>query len=61
METERIKFIKIYSRLPAKIREDIIVVIDKRPFTWDVAYFEVNNNTITGNKILKKLKDLDII
>lgn len=61
MESERVKFIKIFSNLPSKIREDIIVVIDKKPYTWNVAYFEVNNNTLIGKEILKKLKDLDIL
>jgi hypothetical protein len=61
MEPEKIKFIKIYSNLPAKIREDIIVVVDGKPYTWDVSYFEINNNTSLGAKILKKLKELEII
>ena len=61
MEAEKVNFIKIYSKLPTKIREDIIVVIEGKPYTWDVAYFEVNNDTVTGAKILKKLKELGII
>ena len=62
MEEEKIKFIKIYSKLPDKIRnEDIIVIIDEKPYTWNVAYFEIKNNSSIGRKILKKLKELDII
>ncbi|MBU1129571.1 MAG: hypothetical protein KJ949_03005 [Nanoarchaeota archaeon] len=61
MEDKKIKFMKIYSKLPTKIREDIIVIIDKKPYTWDVAYFEVNNNTLMGKKILEKLNELEII
>lgn len=61
MEAEKVKFIKIFSNLPSKVREDIIVVIDKKPYTWNVAYFEVNNNTSMGDEILKKLRDLEII
>ena len=62
MEEEKIKFIKVYSNLPNKIRnEDIIIVIDEKPYTWNASYFEINNNTVLGKKILKKLKEMDII
>ncbi|PIN91113.1 hypothetical protein COU57_01880 [Candidatus Pacearchaeota archaeon CG10_big_fil_rev_8_21_14_0_10_32_14] len=62
MEEEKIKFVKIYSNLPDKIRkQDIIVVIEQRPYTWNAVYFEINNNTVLGKKILKKLKEMDII
>ena len=62
MEKEKIRFVKIYSNLPDKIRkQDIIVVIEERPYTWNAAYFEINNNTLLGKKILKKLKEMDII
>jgi len=62
MEEEKIRFTKIYSSLPEKIRrEDIIVIVDGKPYAWDAAYFEVNNDSAMGKKILKKLKDLDII
>ena len=62
MEIERIKFMKIFANLPEKIRrEDIIVVIDKKPYTWNAACLEVENNTELGKKILKKLKELNII
>jgi hypothetical protein len=62
MEEERIKFIKIFANLPEKVREeDIIVVIDKKPYTWNAAYFEIKNNSEIGGKILKKLKEMELI
>jgi len=62
MEEERIKFMKIFSNIPEKIRkEDILVVIDNEPYTWNVAYFEIKNKSEVGGKILKKLKELGII
>lgn len=62
MEEEKVKFMKIFANLPERIRqEDIIVVIDKKPYTWNAAYFEVSNNTKVGENILKKLKELKII
>ena len=54
-------FRKAYSNLPEKIREEIIVIVDEKPFTWNSAYFEVKNNTETGKKILNNLKELELI
>lgn len=62
MEEAKVKFEKIFSNLPEKIRnEDIIVVIDEKPYTWNAAYMEVKNKTKLGEKILNKLKALGII
>lgn len=62
MEEERVKFEKIFSNLPEKIRsEDIIVVIEGKPYTWNVAYLEIQNKTKLGDIILKKLKIMKII
>ena len=54
-------FIKIYSNLPLNLRREIILVIDEKPITWNVAYLEIRNDTGLGKKILKKLEDLKII
>lgn len=61
MEEERIKFKKIYANLPKKMREDIIAVIDEKPYSWNAAYIEINNNTEIGKKILKNLKEMKIV
>ena len=62
MEEERIKFMKIFNDLPEKVRrEDIVVVIDKKPYTWNVAFIEIKNNTGLGREILRKLKSLEIL
>lgn len=58
----REKFLKIYANIPINLRKDIILVLeDKGPITWDVAYLEINNNTALGQTILKKLEELRII
>ncbi len=55
-------FKKVFANLPEKIRnEDIILVVDKKPYTWNAVFLEVNNSTILGIKMLKKLKELKII
>ncbi len=57
----RERFLKIYSNLPLGLRKEIILVMDGEPITWNAAYIEVKNNTSKGKKILKMLKELDII
>lgn len=61
MGDERESFLKTYSNLPLKTREEVIVVIDGKPITWDSVYKEVKNNTKMGERILIKLKDMDIL
>jgi len=44
------------------LRNDIILVLDEKgPITWNVAYIEIDNNTKLGEKIFKKLVKLKII
>ncbi len=54
-------FIKIYSSLPDAIRKEIIVVVDNKPYTWNVAYIEVSNGTNLGKKILDKMISMGLI
>lgn len=58
----RLKFLRIYINLPDKIRsEDVVAVIDHKPYTWNNAAIEIKNNTETGYKILNILKKLKIV
>ena len=59
--TSRDKFYKVYANLPLGLREEIVVVIDGQPISWQVAKMEIDNNTQTGEKILNKLEALKII
>lgn len=59
--TNKEKFIKIYSDLPLGIRQEIILTIDDKPITWNVAFIEISNDTPLSNVILKKLEKLKII
>ena len=53
---------RIFANIPEKIRgEDIIVVIDQKPYTWNNAMIEVKNDSEIGRKIIKKLEKLGII
>lgn len=61
MELLRERFLKIYSNMPLNLRDDIILVFEDKPITWNVAYLEIKNNTNLAQKILKELKELDLI
>jgi len=44
------------------LRDEIILVIpEKGPITWNVAYLEIENETRLGKIILEKLEELKII
>jgi len=58
---EREKFIRVYANIPNNLRLDIIVVVDKQPYTWETAYFEIKENTPLGKNILKTLIEIGII
>ena len=61
-KSAREKFLSVYANLPLNLRNEIILVIDKKePITWNVAYLEVKNNTALSKKILKKLEELQFI
>ncbi|MFH1780984.1 MAG: hypothetical protein ABH841_03215 [Candidatus Nealsonbacteria bacterium] len=56
------RFFKVYSNLPINLRNEVILVLsDKGPITWNVAFLEINNETELGEIILKKLIELKII
>jgi len=64
MEDQKSKFIKVYANLPIKIRNEIVLLLDEKeggPITWNASYIEINNDTKLGDKILKKLLELEII
>jgi len=55
------KFLQIYANLPLSLRNEIIVVVDNEPITWNSARIEVDNETPKGQEILDRLKELEII
>lgn len=56
------RFIKVYSNLPINLRNEVILVLpDKGPITWNVAFLEISNETKIGKTIIDKLIELKII
>jgi len=60
-EEKRAKFLRIYANIPDKLREDIIVLVDGKTYTWNASYIEIKNNTDLGKKILKEMGVTKII
>jgi len=54
-------FFKVYSVLPLEERNNTVVVTDEEPINWHLAFQEIKNKTERGKKILKILKELEII
>jgi UV DNA damage repair endonuclease len=61
MDTKREKFLRAYANVPDKLREDILVVVDDKSYTWNAAYLEIKNNTPLGKKILKNLELMGLL
>lgn len=55
-------FLRVYSNLPINLRNEVILVLpDKGPITWNVAFLEIDKETELGEFFLKKLIELKII
>ena len=61
MDELRAKFLEVYANLPSSIRDDVILVIKDKTYTWNTIYTEVSVNSELGDKMLKSLKELGII
>ena len=61
IERARAEFVNKFAALPSPLSNEIVVVIDGKPFTWRSAYLEISQKTKTGDEILKVLKGLKII
>jgi len=58
---KKVKFLQTYANLPLNQRNEIIIVIDDGPLTWNVAKIEVENDTLKGKEILEKLVKMRIL
>jgi len=54
-------FLHAYANVPHNSRDEIIVVVDEKPYTWNTAYFEIKQDSSLGSKILKTLQELKIL
>lgn len=61
MEDIKSTFLKAYANLPLALRQEIVVVLDGEPMTWNAIKLEVENNTKKGAEALKILGELRIL
>ena len=61
MSDAKERFLKVYANIPLNVREEIILVLDDKPITWNVAYVEVKNDTKNAKRILDALVEMELI
>ncbi len=62
MQDKKEKFTRVFANVPDKIRgEDVIAVVDDKPFTWNNAMIEIKNDTELGKKILNVLEKVGVV
>ena len=55
------RFLRTYANLPLGVRNDVVVVIDNAPITWNALKIEVDNDTVFGKKGLEILDKLNFL
>lgn len=55
------KFLKAYANLLEDERDQVIVIIDGKPYAWNRANDEVKNDTKLGQMILQKMVELGLL
>lgn len=58
---KKTQFLKVYANLPLGVREEIVVVVEGEPLTWNSARIEVEQETEKGKQILETLSSLKIL
>lgn len=61
LEARRALFLKAYAAVPSKLRDEIIALVDERPFNWNSTFIEVNGKTKTGDRILEELVSIGVL
>lgn len=61
MQDKKSKFLKTYANLPLPSRQEIVVVIDGEPLTWNIVKLEVENDTPKGQRAIEILEQLGIL
>ncbi|MFA5050423.1 MAG: hypothetical protein WC501_05435 [Candidatus Micrarchaeia archaeon] len=54
-------FLKIYTNLPLEERKQVVIFINDEPISWELARNEIIHKTFRSEKILEKLRHLNII
>lgn len=55
------RFLNVYANLPPRLKNQIVVVVDDEPMTWNAVYLELKEESEIGKKALKALIEMEII
>jgi len=61
MDRDTAKFLKVYSKLPKELIDQIVVYVEGKPYSWEAIYFEIKNETPMSKKILNTLSAMGLI
>jgi len=61
MDKERAMFLTAYAKVPEPLRDEIVVVIEGKTYTWNTSYFEIKEKTALSKKILNTLVKMKLI
>ncbi len=61
MEDKIARFIKAYSQVPDELKNQIIVTINGKPYTWNSSFFEIKTKGRLYRQILNTLSAIGII
>lgn len=58
---QKAKFLKAYANVPDRLRDDIIVIVEAKTYSWNTAYFEIKNSTKLSEKLIKQMSLTGIV
>lgn len=61
IELLRSKFLKTLAKVSDSLRDEIVAVIDDKPFDWSTTNVEVRGKTKKGDQILRLMDQLGLI
>ncbi|MFA4856044.1 MAG: hypothetical protein WC634_05695 [archaeon] len=61
IELLRSKFLKTLAKVSDSLRDEIVAVVDDKPFDWSTANVEVRGKTKKGDQILGLMDQLGLL
>jgi hypothetical protein len=61
VEVLRARFVRTFAKVPTKLRDEIICLVDDKPYNWNSAYIAITGKTPTGDEIIKKLDQIGLL
>ncbi len=61
MDNLKSRFYKTFANLPLGVRNEIVLVIDGQPMTWNVIKLEVDTDSVLSKEALKMMSELKLL